>query len=144
MPVQQLDEVRILPPLATARVGSSPKPMSNYSVEPNDATGFRTISLAETLVVDTASGEFVGAVTGNTIRFKGAMGRVKSMVPFLETIVHLDGVNAQMPLTTQEPNALGLTPANLRCSVSVANLEVFRRAGKFSTCARQTNFPVKV
>ena len=57
-----ISEIRILPPLAIARLGSSPEPLANYDlqIDPEDPLGFRRLVPAETLIVDRATGEITG------------------------------------------------------------------------------------
>jgi hypothetical protein len=59
MAISEIKELRILPPLAIARFGSSPEPLENYTLEPNssDRFGYRKIQPAPTLVVDSQSGD---------------------------------------------------------------------------------------
>jgi hypothetical protein len=45
-------ELRILPPFAIARLGSSPDPMDNYQLIIADPIGARQIQPAETLLVN--------------------------------------------------------------------------------------------
>ena len=48
-----ITELRILPPLAIARLGSSPTPLDAYSLKPSeDPLGYRRICPEETLVVE--------------------------------------------------------------------------------------------
>ena len=55
-------ELRILPPLAIARLGASEHPLENYDLKDSQESGpgFRKIVPAETLDLDIASGEIVG------------------------------------------------------------------------------------
>lgn len=52
-------ELRILPPLAIARLGSAPEPVVNYTIDddPDKPLEFRGLKPQETLVVDDATGE---------------------------------------------------------------------------------------
>src|SRR5260370_1135894 len=47
-----ITEIRVLPPLVIARLGSSPEPLENYDLElPKDVIGHRRIVPAETLYI---------------------------------------------------------------------------------------------
>ena len=53
----EIVELRILPPFAIARLGSSADPMDNYELVITDPIGHRRIQDADTLLVDRATGE---------------------------------------------------------------------------------------
>ena len=62
MPVTDIKEIRILPPLAIARFGSSDRADAQLRpVDPADAVGFRTLMPSETLVVHPQNGMVLGA-----------------------------------------------------------------------------------
>lgn len=127
--VKDIKEIRILPPLAVGRLGSSPEPMHNYRLEVDDAAGFRKVHPAETLVVEPTSGAIVGTKMPTEVRFKDGSGRIKPVAPFLEAWVLLDGEEELCPLTTAELDKINLTPADLSWSVAVANRKMYRRTG---------------
>ncbi|HYK02203.1 MAG TPA: hypothetical protein VE974_10635 [Thermoanaerobaculia bacterium] len=121
-------EIRILPPLAIARLGSSPAPMENYNVvvDPRQPLAFRALQGAPTLVVDRATGTITAQAAANPVRFKDGNGRVKPVAPFLEVWCERgDGV--LRPLTTAILAEEGVAAANVRWQVRVSNIKAFRR-----------------
>jgi hypothetical protein len=131
MAITDIQELRLLPPLAIARFGSSPEPMENYVVQIDEAdvTGFRKLVPAETLVVDRASGEITGAVTPAGVNFRDANGRIKPVSPFLELWARFDNSDMLEPLTSAHLSELGLTPANVVWHVRTGNHKLHRRTG---------------
>lgn len=121
-------EIRILPPLAIARLGSSPTPMENYDVvvDPKQPLAFRTLKGAKTLVVDRATGAVTEQPAANPVRFKDGNGRVKPVAPFLEVWCER-GDDVFRPLTTAILAEEGLTAADVRWRVRASNLKAFRR-----------------
>src|ERR1022692_211771 len=123
-----ITELRILPPLAIARLGSSPTPLENYDLElPEDPLGFRTIRPAETLIVDNSSGEVSGSKIPDKIVFRDS-DRIRPVAPFFEVFVRI-GDGELQPLTIRLLTEYGLSPADVKWSVEAGNLKVFRRTG---------------
>jgi hypothetical protein len=119
----------ILPPLAIARLGSSPTPLDNYELEvPDGGLDFRRIVPAETLHIDDASGEITDARPPKTIRFRDG-DQIRPVAPFLEVFARTsDG--AFKPLTLDLLHASGLAPKDVRWTVEVGNIKAFRRTGQ--------------
>ena len=84
-------ELRILPPLAIGRLGSSPEPLVNYTLEgdPEHPLDFRKIRGLETFVVDPQTGE-VSLQTPGSVSFKDANGKIRPVAPFLEVFAVTD------------------------------------------------------
>jgi hypothetical protein len=119
-------ELKVLPPLAIARLGSSPQPLENYQLEvPEDGLDFRRIVPAETLYVDPDSGEIAEARTPEVIRFRDG-DRIRPVAPFLEVFART-GPDRLEPLTIDLLRAHGLTPQQVRWTVEVGNIKAFRR-----------------
>jgi hypothetical protein len=122
--------LRILPPLAIARLGSSSEPLENYDVRvpPDDPLGFREIHGAETLVVDRKRGTISRSYTPKSIRFKDRRGRIKPVAPFLEVWADVNG--SLVPLTTAllEENRLSFDDIEWRAQAG--NHKAFRRTGR--------------
>jgi hypothetical protein len=76
MPVTDVKEIRLLPPLAIGRFGDSAEPMHNYEAVLNNATSYRDLVPADTLVVDPNSGEIVQKFQPPAVRFKDGAGRI--------------------------------------------------------------------
>lgn len=125
-----IHEIRILPPLAVARLGSSPVPLANYdlAVSPDDPLGFRRIVPAPTLTVDHATGEVTGSETPAEVRFKDDAGRIHPVAPFLEVWARTSADHLE-PLTIDLLKAEGLSPADVSWSVHVGNIKAYRRTG---------------
>ena len=119
--------LRILPPLAFARLGSAPEPLDNYTVEvdPDRPLGYRQIRGAETLVVDKATGEIRESRVPATVEFTRD-GHIRPVAPFLEVFAETDP-GVLEPLTLELLRREGLTPAALAWNVVVANRKVVRR-----------------
>src|SRR5260221_14725637 len=85
MKARALKEIRILPPLAISRLGSSPEPVNNYDlvIPPDQPLGYRQIVPAPTLVVDEKSGRIAARET-RPVTFKDEQGRIRPVAPFLE------------------------------------------------------------
>lgn len=127
--------LRILPPLAIARFGSSPNPLEAYELKAppaGDPMGYRAIEPADTLEVDAASGAIVRKyVPKPSIRFVDTIdGRyhIRPVAPFLEVFAHTSKDRLE-PLTVRLLEKLGLGPAAIRWGVAVANHKVYRQTG---------------
>jgi hypothetical protein len=123
-------EIRLLPPLAIARLGSAAVPMDNYDVrvDRDEPVGFRKLTPALTLQVNRTTGAITGATTpAAPVRFKVGAA-VKPIAPFLE--VWCDrGDGVLRPLTSTILAEESLTPASVQWRVRVANLKARRRTG---------------
>lgn len=120
-------ELRILPPLAIARLGSSPEPLENYELVIDDPLDYRNIQPCETLRVDVATGQVVEAYTPSEIRFRDG-DRIRPVAPFLEIFARTSD-DVLEPLTLDLLRAEGLEPQDVRWTVAVANIKAFRRTG---------------
>ncbi len=120
-----IKELRILPPFAIGRLGSAPDPLDNYTIA-TDREGpldFRTIVPAETLNVDTATGEITGSHVPKEVQFKQD-GRIRPVAPFLDVFALMED-GELVPLTLQM-----LAGAKLTWRVRVGNRKVVRRTRK--------------
>src|SRR5579862_5022519 len=122
-------ELRILPPMAIARFGSSPIPLESYElkVADDDPLGFRRICPTETLEIDPVSGHVARVYTPKQIRFKDEHG-IRPVAPFLELFARTSEDELE-PLTLDLLSAEGLGPEAMRWKVDVANLKPFRQTG---------------
>jgi len=122
--------LRILPPLAIARLGSSPQPLDNYDVRvpERDPLGFREIHGALTFVVDRDSGCIRRSYTPESVRFRDELGRVKPVAPFLE--LWADVGDTLVPVTTRLLDDAGFSLADVEWRVRVGNHKAFRRTGR--------------
>jgi len=123
-----IHEIRILPPLAVARLGSAPQPLANYDVlvDPEDPLGYRRIVPAPTLLVDRATGEITGVETPAEIRFKDGNFAIHPVAPFLEVWARTSADQLE-PLTVAVLAAEGLSPAEVSWTVRVGNIKAYRR-----------------
>lgn len=120
-------EIRILPPLAVARLGSSSEPLENYELVIDQPLDHRSIAPSETLRVDRATGEIVEAYVPSEIRFRDG-DRIRPVAPFLEVFART-GPDVLEPLTVDLLQAEGLSPEDLRWTVTLGNVKAFRRTG---------------
>jgi hypothetical protein len=125
----EIVEIRILPPFAIARLGSSTDPMDNYCLEIIDPIGPRHITDAETLQVNRETGEAQAKTRPFEVKFRDAQGNIRPVAPFLEVWVLVAGSDELVPLTTDVLKLAGLAPADVKWSVKVANIKAFRRTG---------------
>lgn len=131
MPVNDIKELCLLPPLAIARFGSSSEPMDNYEVKINDQdiAGFRILEPAETLVVERATGAITGAVTPDAVKFRDASGKIKPVAPFFELWGRFDENDFLEPVNRQHLSDLHLSPTSVTWRVRVGNHKIYRRTG---------------
>src|SRR5690349_9850679 len=110
-------DLRILPPIAIGRLGSSETPLEAYCLDiPKDKPlGFRTISPQETLVVDPVTGAIASCETPLSIKFKDG-DRIRPVAPFLEVFARTSE-HVLEPLTLALLAAEGLTPLDLKWDV---------------------------
>src|SRR4051794_35722274 len=120
-------ELRILPPLAVARLGSSPEPLENYDLVVEDPLDYRKIQPSETLRINPATGEIIEAYTPSSIQFRDG-DRIRPVAPFLEVFART-APDVLEPLTVDLLRAQGLAPEDLRWTVTLGNIKAFRRTG---------------
>lgn len=123
-------ELRILPPIAIGRLGSSGEPLEAFDLEvaEGDPLGYRHIAPRETLRIDPATGAVAEAYVPGAIAFKDG-GRIRPVAPFLEVFARTAD-DVLEPLTLDLLRAEGLTPADVKWTVAVGNIKIFRRTGK--------------
>jgi hypothetical protein len=126
---KKIAELRILPPFAIARLGSSEDPMDNYELKITNPIGARQIVPAETFLVDGQTGEISLKRPPFEVNFRDGTGKIRPIAPFLEVWVRFDGESSLVPLTTQILAEAKLSPADLKWNVQVANIKAFRRTG---------------
>lgn len=126
-----IKELRILPPLAIARLGEASEPLDNYELEvpAEDPLGFRRLRPAPTFRVDPETGAISEAFLPTEIRFKSPEGHIRPVAPFLEVWAVTDD-NSLVPLTLELLAANGLKPSDVKWEVRVGNIKMFRRTGK--------------
>jgi hypothetical protein len=124
-----IQELRILPPFAIGRFGSSPTPLEAYElkVREDDPLGFRKICPAETLEISPGSGAVKRCYTPERIRFRDG-DLIRPVAPFLEVFAKTSA-DTWKPLTLDLLKGEGLGPKAVRWAVEVANLKVFRQTG---------------
>jgi hypothetical protein len=126
-------ELRILPPLAIARLGSSPEPLEAFDLLPPDDSplGYRVIAPQPTFIVDEATGEIVKEYTPERVSFKDGAGRVRPAAPFLEVFARTsDDEDALVSLTPDLLERHGSSLGALSWTVAVSNIKIFRRTGQ--------------
>jgi len=132
----QILELRILPPIAIGRLGSSPIPVAAYDlvVPKNKPVGFREIRPLETFTIDEHS-QIKAAIPAEII-FKDAAstsskdGTIRPVAPFLELFAITDEApDTLVPVTEALLDKAGYTLNDIRWSAMVGNLKLFRRTG---------------
>jgi hypothetical protein len=124
-----LVELRILPPFAIARLGSSAEPMDNYEVNVTTPIGWRQIADATTFVVDAQTCEIHAKTRPFVVKFRDESGKIRPVAPFLEVWVRLDRSDDFVPLTLNLLRELGQQPSAVKWSVVTGNNKAFRRTG---------------
>lgn len=122
-------ELRILPPFAIARLGSSPDPMDNYQLAITDPIGSRQIEPAKTLVIDRETGEVTTKAPSFEVSFRDSEYNIRPIAPFLEVWARFTGDDELVPLTTEILSSFELRPDALKWSAHVANIKAYRRTG---------------
>lgn len=123
-----INEIRLLPPLALARLGSSPEPLENYELTTPDVVGPRVIVPAESLRLD-ADGNITAVRSSGPVRFRDASYLIKPVAPFFELFARVDGAPDWVPVTEELLAAHGLTIADVKWSAHVGNIKLHRRTG---------------
>jgi hypothetical protein len=119
-------ELRILPPLAIARLGSSPHPLENFRLDADRGElGFRRIIPTQTLYVDEKTGEIAKADVPSNIIFKDG-DRIRPVAPFLEVYARTSADKLE-PLTIDLLKKNNLSEKDIRWTVEVGNIKAYRR-----------------
>ena len=103
-------ELRILPPLAIARLGDADSPMDNYGVEvdPKDPLGYRQLKPAPTFDVDEATGEIERVRTPPSPPEFKLGGKVRPVAPFFEVCARTEDGLESLSLDLLEKHGLRL------------------------------------
>ncbi len=123
-------ELRILPPLAVARLGGAAEPLEAFDLEtdPDSPMNYRRIVPRESFEVDAVSGRIVRAYVPDKIRFKDEDKLVRPVAPFLEVFARTSAEpDLLQALTADLLAAEGLTLANLHWDVELGNIKIYRR-----------------
>lgn len=121
-----IKQIRLLPPLAVARLGSSPEPLENYDLELPDAVSPRKIVPAATLWVDD-EGNLSVTEPRQGVSFRDAKGLIRPVAPFFEVWAQTDTSDEWIPLTKTLLNGHGLGADAVQWMAHVANIKMFRR-----------------
>jgi hypothetical protein len=124
-----IKNIRLLPPFAISRFGSSSVPLEAFELRVADDAPLapRALIPKETLVVDVVRGEVTHSYVPEQgrIRFRDDEG-IRPVCPFFEVFAEISD-DEFVPLTAQMLNGEGMGPENVRWSVEVANLKAFRQ-----------------
>jgi hypothetical protein len=123
-----IKEIRLLPPLAVARLGSSPEPLENYELQ-TDGVRPRAIVRAESIRLD-RDGTLTVQPSTEPIQFRDSNHLIKPVAPFFELFARLDGSDDWVPLTEEILARDGLSLASVSWSAHLANTKIHRRTGK--------------
>jgi hypothetical protein len=121
-----IKNLRILPPLAVARLGSSPDPMENFDLESPDAASPRQIVPARSLYID-EMGHVTERQNQAVVSFRDKDGLIRPIAPFFEVWIQQGDSDEWIPLTKNLLAACGLGPEALQWSLHVANNKIHRR-----------------
>jgi hypothetical protein len=122
----RITNIRILPPLAIARLGSSPRPLANYDLELPSPVAPHKIVPATTLDVDD-KGNLSQQSGLEPVQFRDSDGLIRPVAPFFEIWAQVDFLDEWVPLTKALLKENGLRPNMIRWFVKVANHKLFRR-----------------
>jgi hypothetical protein len=152
--ISRIRALRVLPPMAIARFGSSSEPMDNYRLElppDDDPAAFRRILPAETLVIgddgsiteirfpdrtavlDPGKAPDIRKIKQpRTVSFRDTTleKKIKPVCPFLEVWAQFDEDGPFQPLTLHHLEALGLQPDDVKWSATATNSKAWRRTGQ--------------
>jgi hypothetical protein len=122
--------LRILPPFAIGRFGSSPNPLEAFELQlrEDDPLGFRKVVPRETLRIDGATGVVADIYTPPFIKFRDNE-QIRPVAPFLEVYAQTSPDTLE-PLTLKLLDDEGLKPNAVEWQVRAGNLKVFRQTGK--------------
>jgi len=133
-------DIRILPPIAIGRLGSSENTMEafNLKVLEDKPLDFRHIIPKESLCIDEGTGE-ITSYCPDKIIFKDAKnidvknGKIRPVAPFLEVFAITDqNPDILVPLTTHLLDEAGLSIHDISWNVDVGNIKLYRRTQKKS------------
>lgn len=121
--------LRILPPLAIGRFGSSPTPLEAFDLTKSDEAplAYRQIMPKETLEIDPGSGAIIRQYVPERIRFRDG-DRIRPVAPFLEVFAQTAD-DVLEPLTADLLGAEGIGLDAVSWTVEVGNLKIYRRTG---------------
>lgn len=121
--------LRILPPFAIGRFGSSPNPLEAFELKlrDDDPLGFREITPRETLKIDPQSGAVIDVYTPPYIQFRDGE-QIRPVAPFLEVFAQTSPDTLE-PLTLKLLEDEKLSIDALQWRVTAGNLKVFRQTG---------------
>jgi hypothetical protein len=120
-------ELRILPPIAVGRLGSSETPLEAFDLEvPADKPlDYRTIVPCKSFLVNPDG--TLSEYPPTNIRFRDG-NQVRPVAPFLEVFAVTDADPGRLvPLTPALLKEIGLDMTAVSWTVAVANIKVFRR-----------------
>ena len=123
-------ELRILPPIAIGRLGSSPTPQEAFDLQVSSdrPLDYRQIIPCETFRIDNENGAIIESYIPEKVRFKETDGRIRPVAPFLEVFALTDkNPNELVPLTLELLKDEGLSLENISWNVRVGNIKIFRR-----------------
>ncbi|MBV9201513.1 MAG: hypothetical protein JOY83_17660 [Alphaproteobacteria bacterium] len=120
-------DLRILPPFAIGRFGSSPNPLEAFELElrEDDPLGFREIVPRDTLKIDPETGAVTDIYTPPNIKFRDGE-QIRPVAPFLEVYAQTSPDTLE-PLTLKLLEDERLTPDAIHWQVTVGNLKVYRQ-----------------
>lgn len=126
--MKKISAIRLLPPLAVARLGSSPEPLANYELCLPDAVGPRAIVPAESFTLD-PDGHLKAHEAKGPVEFRDAAYRIKPVAPFFELFARCEGSDDWLPVTEALLSEAGLELGAVSWSAHLGNIKIHRRTG---------------
>lgn len=129
-------ELRILPPVAIGRLGSSETPLEAFELEVAEKKplDYRTVIPQESFKIDPDSGKIIEAYTPEVITFKDQHskkpkdGHIRPVAPFLEVFAITDKEpQILQPLTLSLLKKTGHSLEDISWHVEVGNIKIYRR-----------------
>ena len=125
-------ELRILPPLAVARLGAAKEPLEAFDLEirPNQPLDYRRIVPRPSFEVDVDTGEITRCYVPERIRFKDENKLIRPVAPFLEVYARTtEDPDQLVPLSITLLQSEQLALTDVHWDVELGNIKIFRRTG---------------
>lgn len=125
-------ELRILPPLAIARLGAASEALEAFDLElnPDNPLDYRRIVPRPSLAIDSTTGAVSHVYIPETIRFKDDNKKIRPVAPFLEVYARTSQAPDELqPLTLNLLQQEDLSLSQLEWDIELGNIKIYRRTG---------------
>jgi hypothetical protein len=131
--VDSILELFFLPPMAVARLGSSPTPLASFSwAEANTRHDANETIIEPAVSLRVEPDDSVAPYLPESIEFKDDDGSIRPVAPFFELWAKLQsdrGGTVEVPVTLDLLHRLGASPHNISYEITLANHKAARRSG---------------